>query len=124
MRKKCVWMNITVIALVLAMIVTAVPVGADDGLRSGYSKVRDWDEGYEAFSFAHAIADDSLYGGDATSDADFFMAPRAIHVFESPGIIDMGNISLDAIGEAPASGYVEMVIPLDGHSYVVKIGRA
>src|SRR4030065_618444 len=73
MRKKVVWMNTMAIMLVLALMVTAVPVGADDGLRSGYSKVRDWDNGGEAFSFTHAIADDSLYGGAVTYGGDFFM---------------------------------------------------
>ena len=120
MKKNTALTNILAVALVLALMASAVPVGADDGLRSGYSKVKDWDKVHEAFSFAHAIADSSLYGGATTSGGDFFMAPRGIHVFDSPGIIDMGEIYLDAIGEAPASGYVDMATPINGHSYVVR----
>ena len=118
MKKNTALTNILAVALVLALMASAAPVGADDGLRSGYSKVRDWDKVHEAFSFTHAIADDSLYGGATTSGGDFFMAPRGIHVFDG-GIIDMGVIDLDDVGEAPASGYVDMPTPIYGHSYVV-----
>ena len=121
-RKGFMWMNTMAIMLVLALMATAAPVVADNGLRSGYSKIRDWDKAHEAFSFANALNNPGMYGGATTSGGDFFIAPRGIHVFDSPGIIDMGLIRLDAIGEAPASGYMEMATPLDGHSYVVRSG--
>ena len=42
MKKNTVVTNILAVALVLALMASATPVGADDGLRSGSSKVRDW----------------------------------------------------------------------------------
>ena len=98
--------------LTLALLFVSMPVIADSGLTSGFAKIKDWDKVYQAFSFSS--------GQVTSSGGDFFMSPRGIHVFESPGIIDMGLMTLDAIGEAPASGYVEMAAPLDGHSYVVR----
>jgi len=104
----------TILAAVvaLALLLVSMPVVAASGLTSGYAKIKDWDRAHQAFSFSS--------GQVTSSGGDFFIAPRGIHVFESPGIIDMGLIHLDAIGEAPASGYVEMTTPIDGHSYVVR----
>jgi len=109
-----------VAVLTLSLLSVAVPVAAASSLASGYAKVRDWDQVHEAFSFAHALANSSMYGGATTSGGDFFIAPRGIHVFDSPGIIDMGLMPLEDVGAAPASGYVEMATPVDGHSYVVR----
>jgi hypothetical protein len=112
MRNNVVSMRTMTAAIVLGFMIIAMPAIGDSGLPNGYAKIKDWDQVYEAFSFAT--------GGAATSGGDFFIAPRGIHVFDSPGIIDMGMIDLDGIEEAPASGYMEMVMPIDGHSYVVR----
>ena len=113
-------MKINIVSKILAAILTlsllflSTPVVAASSLTSGFAKIKDWDKAHEGFSFS---------SGQVTfTDADFFIAPRGIHVYDSPGIIDMGLIALDAIGEAPATGYVEMATPLDGHSYVVRSG--
>lgn len=98
--------------LFVALLSASMPVFAASSLTSGYATVKDWDKTSEAFSFSSGQV--TMGGGD------FFIAPRGIHVFDSPGIIDMGLISLNDIVEAPASGYVEMATPLDGHSYVVR----
>jgi hypothetical protein len=92
--------NILAAVITLALLLVSVPVVATSGLTNGYAKIKDWDKAHQAFSFSS--------GQVVSSGGDFFIAPRGIHVFESPGIIDMGLIHLDAIGEAPASGYVEM----------------
>ncbi|MGB3459754.1 MAG: hypothetical protein WBB08_10805 [Halobacteriota archaeon] len=112
MRKNVVMVKIVVVAIVIALMLVAMSVGADSGLPSGYAKIKDWDQAHEAFSFS--------LGKVVSEGGDFFIAPRGIHVFDSPGIIDMGVIGLNDIGEAPASGYVEMATPIDGHSYVVR----
>jgi hypothetical protein len=99
-----------ILALAL-LLMPAVPVSASS-LTSGYVKLKDWDKTNQAFSFSA--------GQVTVGSGDFFIAPRGIHVFESPGIIDMGLKSLNDIVEAPTSGYVEMATPIDGHSYVVR----
>jgi len=104
--------KIAVVILVLSLLIVAMPAEASNGLTSGFVKIKDWDKTNEAFSFST--------GQVAWGSGDFFISPRGIHVFESPGIIDMGLVYLDDIGEAPASGYVEMAMPIDGHTYVVR----
>jgi hypothetical protein len=88
----------------------------------GFARIKDWDKSGDSFSFSRGEVCSGCWH-DAP-DSDFFIADRAedsiIHVFDSPGIIDMGNIPLDDIKEAPASGYVEMATPIMGHSYVVR----
>ena len=111
MKRKVV-SQILVTTLVLALLLVSVPAVADSGLTSGFAKIKDWDETHEAFSFSS--------GQVAWGSGDFFISPRGIHVFESPGIIDMGLVYLDDVGEAPATGYVEMAAPVDGHTYVVR----
>lgn len=98
--------------LILALLSVSTTVVAASSITSGFAKIRDWDKTNEAFNFS---------SGQVTSGSgDFFIAPSGIHVFNSPGIIDMGIIDLDAVTEAPASGYMEMAPPIDGHSYVVR----
>ncbi|MDD5398969.1 MAG: hypothetical protein PHU70_07820, partial [Dehalococcoidia bacterium] len=104
--------KILAVVIILALLLVSVPVVADAGLTSGYAKIKDWDKAHEAFSFSS--------GQVAWGSGDFFISPRGIHVFESPGIIDMGLVYLDDVGEAPATGYVEMAAPVDGHTYVVR----
>ncbi|MBN1690215.1 MAG: hypothetical protein JW901_04260, partial [Dehalococcoidia bacterium] len=111
MKRKVV-SQILVTTLVLALLLVSVPAVADSGLTSGFAKIKDWDKAHEAFSFST--------GQVAWGSGDFFISPRGIHVFESPGIIDMGLVYLDNVGEAPATGYVEMAAPVDGHTYVVR----
>ncbi|MFA5399846.1 MAG: PA14 domain-containing protein [Dehalococcoidia bacterium] len=110
--KKNIASQILVAILTLALLFVSAPVVADSGLTSGFVKIKDWDETHEAFSFSS--------GQVAWGSGDFFISPRGIHVFESPGIIDMGLVYLDDVGEAPAAGYVEMAAPVDGHTYVVR----
>ncbi|MBN1236626.1 MAG: DNRLRE domain-containing protein [Methanotrichaceae archaeon] len=101
-----------IIAIVFAMMFLAVTVGADPGLPGGYAKIKDWDQAHEAFSFS--------LGEVASESGDFFIAADRIHVFDSPGIIDMGNIPLVDIKEAPESGYQETAKPIEAHSYVIR----
>ena len=118
MRRNAVLMNILVVTLLFALMPVALPVEANSELPSDYATIRDWDQAHEAFSF-------SL--GEVTSEegvGDFFIADRGegsiIHVFDSPGIIDMGDVPLDAITEAPESGYQETAKPIEGHSYTMR----
>lgn len=110
--KRNIVSQILVAILTLALLFVSTPVVADSGLTSGFVKIKDWDKAHEAFSFST--------GQVAWGSGDFFISPRGIHVFESPGIIDMGLVHLDDVGEAPATGYVEMAAPIDGHTYVVR----
>ncbi|MFA5079174.1 MAG: cohesin domain-containing protein, partial [Dehalococcoidia bacterium] len=111
MKRKLVSQSLAAI-LVLSLLLVSMPAVADSGLTSGFAKIKDWDKSHEAFSFSS--------GQVAWGSGDFFISPRGIHVFESPGIIDMGLIYLDDVGEAPATGYVELAAPIDGHTYVVR----
>lgn len=116
MKTYAVLMNILVVMLLFALMPVALPVEANSELPGGYATIRDWDQVYEAFSFS---------SGDVTSEGgDFFIADRGedsiIHVFDSPGILDMGAVSLESITEAPESGYAETAPPIEGHSYAVR----
>ncbi len=118
MTKNAVLVTILIVILVFALTPLAVPIGAAPELPSGYATIRDWDQENEAFNF-------SL--GEVTSEegvGDFFIADRGedsiIHVFDSPGIIDMGAVPLDSITEAPESGYQETAKPIEGHSYTMR----
>jgi TPR repeat protein len=97
-------------------------LSGDSGGTSGFARIKDWDESGDSFSFSLGEVCSGCW--HEAPDSDFFIADRAedsiIHVFDSPGIIDMGDIPLDDIKKAPASGYVEMATPIDGHSYVVR----
>jgi hypothetical protein len=97
-------------------------LSGDSGGTSGFATIKDWDESGDSFSFSLGEVCSGCW--HEALDSDFFIADRGedsiIHVFDSPGIIDMGNIPLDDIKEAPASGYVEMATPIMGHSYVVR----
>ena len=104
--------KIVVVAIVFVLMLVTMPVGADSGLPGGIAKIKDWDQAHEAFNF-------SL--GEVTSEGgDFFIAVDRIYVFDSPGIIDMGNIPLADIKEAPESGYKETAKPIEAHSYVIR----
>ena len=104
--------KIVVVEIVFILMLVAMPVGADSGLPGGIAKIKDWDQAHEAFNF-------SL--GEVTSEGgDFFIAVDRIYVFDSPGIIDMGDIPLADIKEAPESGYKETAKPIEAHSYVIR----
>ena len=88
-------------------------------LTNGHIMIKDWEKAHEAFDFQLGKVVSKEGGGD------FFIADRGnnaiIHVFDSPGIIDMGAIPLDDIKEAPTSGYREVAKPIKGHSYVMRM---
>lgn len=105
-------MKVMFIAIAFILALVAMPVVADSGLPGGYTKIKDWDQVHEAFSFSLE---------DVTSESgDFFIAVDRIHVFDSPGIIDMGDIPLADIKEVPDSGYLETAKPIEGHSYAIR----
>ncbi len=86
------------------------------------SVLRDYDKSGDSFSFVKGMTCSGCNYN--ITNEDFFIADRGaqsiIHAFESPGVIDMGNVTLDSIKEAPASGYQDSVAPLEGHTYVFK----
>jgi hypothetical protein len=95
--------------------------GGKKGLSKGSAILRDWDTTGDKFSFDNGTCSGCGYSG---GQADLFIASREkdpiIHVFESPGIIDLGEVGLDALTEAPESGYKENEPPIVGHTYVTK----
>lgn len=88
--------------------------------KSGVAVVMDWDKAGDSFSFKSGVCSGC---GFSAQGSDLFIADRKadsiIHVFDAPGIIDMGEISLSSITVAPSSGYVDDVTPSPGHSYVI-----
>lgn len=116
MKKNSILIECLLVVFVLAFMAAPAPLEASNGLPSGYATVRDWDKAHEAFGYSS--------GGATTTGGDFFIADRGadsvIHVFESPGIIDMGAIPLSAVTEAPATVYQDVVRPIEGHSYVTR----
>ena len=76
-------------------------VFASDQLPTGRTMLLDWDESYQGFSFH--------YQEPVMTKMDFLTADRGeksfIHAFESPGVKDMGGISLSEVNQAPKSGY-------------------
>jgi len=95
--------------------------GGKKGLSTGSAILRDWDTTGDKFSFDNGTCSG---GGYSDGQADLFIASREndpiIHVFESPGIIDLGEVGLDGLRDAPESGYKENEPPIVGHTYVTK----
>ncbi|MBN1322427.1 MAG: DNRLRE domain-containing protein [Methanotrichaceae archaeon] len=104
--------RIVAVAIISALMLLAMPVWANSGLPGGYAKIKDWDQAHEAFSFS--------FGEVKTDDGDFFIAADRIHVFDSPGIIDMGDIPLADLKEVPEYGFQETAMPIEGHSYFIR----
>jgi len=105
------------IVLVTLLFLSLAPTSTAAALLvSGSTTLLDWDQSKQGFSFE--------YRGPASTKLDFFMADRQesliIHVFESPGIIDMGRVPLDSITTAPGGGYRGNVRPVEKHSYVIR----
>jgi hypothetical protein len=74
-------MKFKVVAIVFALMLVTMSVEADSGIPGSYAKIKDWDQAHETFSFS---------SGEVTSEGgDFFIAVDRIHVFDSPGIIDL-----------------------------------
>jgi len=80
----------------------------------------DWDKTGDSFSFKSGVCPG--FGFNAQG-SDLFIADRKadsiIHVFDAPGIINLGEVPLSGITVAPSSGYVDDVTPSPGHSYVI-----
>jgi len=95
--------------------------GGQKGLSTGSAILRDWDATGDKFSFDNGTCAGCGYAG---GQADLFIASREkdpiIHVFESPGIIDLGEVDLAGLIEASESGYKENEPPVVGHTYVTK----
>jgi len=89
---------------------------------SATTVIRDWDKSNDWFGFTRGNVCAGC--GFNQTGGDFFIADRGsdsiIHVFESPGIIDMGNVAIDSVKEAPGSGYQEGAVPVAGHTYIVR----
>lgn len=87
---------------------------------SGVAVVMDWDKTGDSFSFKSGVCSGCGFNAQGS---DLFIADRKadsiIHVFDAPGIIDMGEVPLSSITVAPPSGYVDDATPLLGHSYVI-----
>jgi hypothetical protein len=101
---------------------TGTDSGTGTTLPANSSVLRDYDKSGDSFSFAKGkTCPGCKY---SITDEDFFIADRGaqsiIHAFESPGVIDMGAVSLESVKEAPASGYQDSVAPAEGHTYVFK----
>ena len=101
---------------------TGGATGAGSQLAASTAVLRDYDKSGDSFSFAKGKTCSGC--NYSITDEDFFIADRGaqsiIHAFESPGVIDMGAVPLESVKEAPASGYQDTVVPVEGHTYVFK----
>ena len=96
--------------------------GTSSALPVGNSVLRDYDKSGDSFSFANGKTCSGCNFN--ITNEDFFIADRGsqsiIHAFESPGVMDVGNVTLDSVKEAPVSGYQDTATPIQGHTYVFK----
>ena len=112
------WLKELVILSLLLVVLVVVLVNPVQSatLSSGFATIKDWDKTHERFDF--------LSGSVVKKGGDFFIADRGdesiIHVFNAPGIIDMGRTPLDDIPIAPKKGYQDCAKPIVGHSYVIR----
>jgi len=98
------------------ILTTMLPLTSLAEISQGYETLHDYDQTYEQFSFSSGIV--------VQTGGDFFIADRGansvIHAIDAPGIIDMGEVSLNDVTEAPQSGYQDTAMPLQGHTYVLR----
>lgn len=87
----------------------------------GTAQVPDWDTTGDSFGFRTGTCTACGY---TAPGSDLFIADRGkdaiIHVYDSPGVADLGSVPFESVVSAPGIGYQDGATPVSGHTYAIR----
>lgn len=109
--------GVLVLMALLASFIFPFNTAAADVLPVKVGTVTDFDQLHQAFDYPTGVMVPS--GGDFwIADSSDSRPQTLAHVWEAPGIMDMGAVTFNSVSEAPGSGYQVDVAAGEGHTYV------